>query len=149
MPGIYKQDFVDEQSPVLSTIFFFQYQCYIGLVAPINVSPLHLRSGGEPADPEPGVQLDLPDGERASGGGRHRRGPPRHRLVRRQRPGGGRPPRPYQSAHQPPLLSGKFHRVPTPPPSSTRRKAGTLIKKRTKFSSYIRKFRWDPVQSHI
>ncbi len=27
--------------------------------------------------------------------------------------------------------------------------AGALIKKKTKFSSYIRKFRWDQLQSHI
>jgi hypothetical protein len=26
---------------------------------------------------------------------------------------------------------------------------GALIKKKTKFSSYIRKFRWDQLQSHI
>jgi hypothetical protein len=26
---------------------------------------------------------------------------------------------------------------------------GALIKKKTKFSSYIRKFRWDRVQNHI
>jgi hypothetical protein len=25
----------------------------------------------------------------------------------------------------------------------------TLIKKKTKFSSYLRKFRWDQVQSHV
>jgi hypothetical protein len=30
-----------------------------------------------------------------------------------------------------------------------REKKGTLIKKNTKFSSYIRKLRWDRVQSHI
>jgi hypothetical protein len=28
-------------------------------------------------------------------------------------------------------------------------RGSTLIKKKTKFSSYIRKFRWDRVQSHI